>query len=133
MSAPVIPEALVRKRLDEMLLICQNEGSRPSVLRLADSLGLSNTTFRRHYPEIAQEISSRRSAAASSTTCLEPSAHDRLVARNAKLRRRNRQLTDQLKLAAAQIQYLALTNARLQEALEAQAKVTHIDSRGRPR
>jgi predicted ribosome quality control (RQC) complex YloA/Tae2 family protein len=68
-----------------------------------------------------------------STAGSEPSAHDRLVARNAKLRRRDRQLTDQLKLAAAQIQYLALTKARLQEALEAQTNVTHIDSRGRRR
>lgn len=132
MNAPHLPEPLVRKRLDEMLLTCENEGTRPSVLRLARSLGLSNTTFRRQYPEIAQEISGRRSAPPAATTS-EPSAYDKLVARNAKLRRRNQELTEQLKLAAAQIQHLALTGARLQEALEAQSKITHIDGRGRRR
>ncbi|MET9512037.1 hypothetical protein ABZX62_26910 [Streptomyces flavidovirens] len=132
MNAPHLPEPLVRKRLDAMLLACENEGTRPSVLRLARSLGLSNTTFRRQYREIAQEISGRRSAPTAATAS-EPSAYDNLIARNAKIRRRNHQLTDQLKLAAAQIQYLALQNARLQEALEAQTKVTHIDSKGRRR
>ncbi|MFF9346319.1 hypothetical protein [Streptomyces sp. NPDC014734] len=44
------------------------------------------------------------------------------------LRRRNRELKVQLKLAAAQIQFLALRAAQAEEALEAQAKVTHISS-----
>jgi hypothetical protein len=55
--------------------------------------------------------------------------HDRLVARNAKLRRYNRELTTQLALAAAQIQNLALRNERLKEALEKTSNVTSINSR----
>jgi hypothetical protein len=46
-----------------------------------------------------------------------------LAARNARLRRANRTLTGNLKLAAAQIQ------RRLREALEASRNITHI---GRP-
>ena len=125
-----IPEPLVRKRLEEMLQACQTAGTRPSVLMLARRLGLTNTTFRRHYPEIAREIAGHRSGPVGPITG-QPSSYDKLVARNSKIRRRNHELTAKLKLAAAQIQYLALRNTRLQEALEAQAKVSRIDGRGR--
>ncbi|WP_176742325.1 hypothetical protein [Streptomyces sp. LUP47B] len=52
---------------------------------------------------------------------------DRLAARNAKLRRRDQELNDQLKLAVAQIQFLALRAAQLEEASEAGTKVAHIN------
>ena len=61
-----------------------------------------------------------------------PSTHDRLIARNAKLRRRNQELASDLALATAQLQHLALTNKTLREALEAQTKVSHIDDRRWP-
>jgi hypothetical protein len=123
------PELLVRKRLEEMLAACQASGTRPSVLTLARRMGLTNTTFRRHYPEIAREIAGHRTAP-DAPVGSQPNTYDKLVARNAKIRRRNHELTAQLKLAAAQIQYLALRNARLEEALEAQIGVTRIDGRG---
>jgi hypothetical protein len=121
---PDLPEALVRKHLKDVLDGCRETNTRPSVLMLARRLDLTNTTFRRRYPEIAQEISDHRAAPARLGSA--PTEHDRLVARNAKLRRRNRELQDQLKLAVAQIQHIALRAARLEEALEGEMKVTRI-------
>lgn len=128
---PDLPEALVRKHLQEVLESCRESNTAPSVLMLARRLGLTNTTLRRRYPEIAREIADHR--AAPTTLRSGPTEHDRLVARNAKLRRCNRELTAQLALAAAQVQHLALANKRLTEALEAQSNITRIDGRGRQR
>ncbi|MBP5898108.1 hypothetical protein [Streptomyces scabiei] len=122
-----LPEALVRKHLQEVLNACRESNTRPSVLMLARRLDLTNTTFRRRYPEIAREVGDYRATPAAPRS--GPTEHDRLVARNAKLRRRNRELTTQLALAAAQIQHLALRNERLQEALEEASNVTSINSR----
>ncbi|MFE2495650.1 hypothetical protein ACFXKX_28710 [Streptomyces scopuliridis] len=124
---PDLPEALVRKHLQEVLETCRETNTRPSVLMLARRLDLTNTTFRRRYPDIAREIGEQRTTPSPSRT--GPTEHDRLIARNAKLRRRNRDLNAQLALAAAQIQHLTLHNQRLQEALEATSNVTSISSR----
>lgn len=58
----VVPDALVRKRMEEMLAACHDSNRRPSVLAFARSLGVSNTTFRRRYPDLVQEITARRTA-----------------------------------------------------------------------
>jgi hypothetical protein len=126
-NVPDLPEALVRKHLQEVLDICRETNKQPSVLMLARRLDLTNTTFRRRYPDIAREIADHR--ADSTTSPCGPTVHDRLVARNAKLRRHNRELTAQLALAAAQIQNLAVRNERLKEALEETSNVTSINSR----
>ncbi|MEU8100562.1 hypothetical protein [Streptomyces rubiginosohelvolus] len=123
-----VPEALVRKKLDAMLARCEEEKRRPSVLALARELGMSNTTFRRNFPDVTAEISRQR------TTPVSPAAGarnelDRLAFRNSKLRRRNHELTGQLKLAVAQIQFLAHRAAQLEQALETQANVTNIADR----
>ncbi|MFE9813052.1 hypothetical protein [Streptomyces sp. NPDC005548] len=119
-----LPETLARKRMNEMLETCQRTNTKPSVLKLAGQLGLSNTTFRRRFPDIARELGTFRSAPAIPAD--EPSEHDRLIARNAKLRRRNQELASELALATAQLQHLALTNERLREALENASKITSI-------
>jgi hypothetical protein len=124
---PDLPEALVRKHLQKVLETCRETNARPSVLMLARRLDLTNTTFRRRYPDIAREIGEQRTTPAASRT--GPTEHDRLIARNAKLRRRNRDLSAQLALAAAQIQHLTLRNERLQEALETTSNVTSISTR----
>jgi len=126
-NVPDMPEALVRKHLQEVLDTCRETNKQPSVLMLARRLDLTNTTFRRRYPDIAREIADHRAASAAPPS--GPTMHDRLVARNAKLRRHNRELTTQLALAAAQIQNLALRNERLKEALEETSNVTSINSR----
>lgn len=124
-----VTEPLVRARLDELLQHCHANGTRPSVLTLALKVGLSNTTFRRRFPDVAREIAEHRRPPAHSPLSTGPSPYDTLVARNAKLRRANHELRAQLKLAAAQIQYLAMHNAALQAGLEANAKVTPLASR----
>ncbi|WP_016881379.1 MULTISPECIES: hypothetical protein [unclassified Rhodococcus (in: high G+C Gram-positive bacteria)] len=125
-NGPDVSDALVRKRFQELTIACKERGKTPSVLELARLLGLPNSTFRRRYPDIAQEIADRR------TTPIVKAARQteevRLAARNAKLKRENHQLKQQLQLAVAQIQRLSLHNAQLEETQTA-ANVTHIGRR----
>jgi hypothetical protein len=124
-----VSDLRVRKAADDLLAQAAATGARPSVLALARRVGLSNTTFRRRYPEIAREIAQARTAPTGSPAASgQPSAFDRLVARNAKLKRTNRLLADQLKLAAAHLQRLAVENARLRELAEDRAGATRIDA-----
>ncbi|NEA63447.1 hypothetical protein [Streptomyces sp. SID12488] len=95
---------------------------RPSVLAFARSLGISNTTFRRRYPGLVQEITARWTVS-SDEQVHEPSTLDTLTVRNAKLRRRNREFTAALAIATARIQYVTLENVRFREPLEAQQTV----------
>ena len=95
---------------------------------------MSNTTFRRHFPRQAGEIAEarcRREPPAGEQT--RPGPYEILVARNARLRRANRTLTGNLRLAAAQIQRLGIENARLREALEASSGITRIGLPGSSR
>jgi AcrR family transcriptional regulator len=100
-----------RRAQEKVLTEASDNGRRPSVLAVARQLGLSNTTFRRHFPDLADEISAARRA---------PDA------RNAKLRRGNHQLREHLDLAVANIQRLTLTVHKLQTELEGASKVTRI-------
>ena len=132
--ADIPAEARVPPVLDQYLTECHDNGKHTSVLALATKLGMTNTTFRRHFPQQAKEISEARSnpePRAGAKT--QPSPHDVLAARNAKLRRANHALTGNLRLAAAQIQRLGMENARLREALEASSNITRIDRPGSPR
>ncbi|MFJ9776142.1 hypothetical protein ACIRVF_33730 [Kitasatospora sp. NPDC101157] len=130
--ADIPVEARVRRVMDQYLSECRDNGNRPSVLALATKLGLSITTFRRHFPELAKEISTLRTSPPVPTrTDARSNPYDVLVARNAKLRRANRSLTENLRFAAAQIQRLALDNTRLGSALEEATKVARLPERRR--
>ena len=128
--ADIPAEASVSRVLEDYLGECGDNGKRPSVLALAARLGLSNTTFRRHFPQQAKEITKARSRPSGpedpGAGGTQPSRYEVLAARNAKLRRANRALAGNLKLAAAQIQRLGAENARLREALEASSNITRI-------
>lgn len=127
-------EASARRALTQYLTECETNGKRPSVLGLATQLRLTNTTFRRHFPDLAKELSDIRSQPPTGTGADEqPSPYDILVARNAKLRRANRTLTDNIRLAVTQIKRLGIDNARLRQALEASNNITHIDRPDRTR
>ncbi|MEW2272829.1 hypothetical protein GTY41_43410 [Streptomyces sp. SID685] len=89
---------------------------------------MSNTTFRRHFPDIAQEIAAVRSAPPTPGAPSEPTRYDRLVARNAKLKRRNRELTETLTLAACHIQRITLENQKLRGELEAATGIARLTS-----
>jgi hypothetical protein len=92
---------------------------------------MSNTTFRRHFPAQSLKVAGLRHAPASGSGpgdgAPTMSPYDQLTARNARLRRANRVLTQNLHLAAAQIQRLSLDNARLRGELQSRASVTPID------
>lgn len=132
--ADIPAEARVQRILEEYLSECDDSGKRPSVLALATRLGMSNTTFRRHFPQQTKEISAARSSLEPSAAAeTRPSRYEILVARNARLRRANQTLTGSLRLAAAQIQRLGIENARLREALETSSNVSRIDQPGKQR
>jgi AraC-like DNA-binding protein len=115
---------------DQLTARLQPHGRRPSTLQLARQLGLSNTTFRRHFPDIARDVSNaRRSPPAAIAEAPAVVEHTKLLARNAKLRRDNRQLREHLELAIANIQRLTLQARELQAALEATSNVIQINSR----
>ncbi|MBY8341049.1 hypothetical protein LXH13_37235 [Streptomyces spinosirectus] len=125
-------ESQVRAALDELRQRAGDNGTQPSVLALASKFGMSNTTFRRHFPDIAQEIAALRAAPPTPGAPSEPTRYDRLVARNAKLKRHNRELTETFTLAACHIQRITLENQKLREALEAAtgvARLTPLPSR----
>lgn len=119
-------ESRVRAALDELRQRAGDNGTQPSVLGLASKFGMSNTTFRRHFPDIAQEIAALRSAPPTPGAPSEPTRYDRLVARNAKLKRHNRELTETLTLAACHIQRITLENQKLREELEAATGVARL-------
>ncbi|MFF1744971.1 hypothetical protein [Streptomyces mirabilis] len=121
-------EVRVRAALEELRRRAGANSTQPSVLALARTLGMSNTTFRRHFPDIAQEITAIRSTPTTPEVSGEPTRRDRLVARNAKLKRRNRELTETLELAACHIQRITLENQKLREQLEAATGVTRLTS-----
>ncbi|QEV04929.1 hypothetical protein [Streptomyces prasinus] len=132
MTAPTdfVSERRVRQALDELLQRAEETGQRPSVLALARQFSMSNTTFRRHFPDITREIGQARSAAPADRS-ERTTSYDKLVARNARLKRVNSEQQAQLRLAAAEIQRLALLNAALLEDLEEARNVTPLRPRAR--
>ncbi|MGF0319209.1 hypothetical protein [Nocardia fluminea] len=116
-------EATVRDHLAELR---QRTGRTPSILALASRVGLSNTTFRRHFPDLCAELRANRRPAgdlAAGTEATE--AYDRLHDDNQKLAARNRDLAADLDLAIAHIQRLTLENDQLRRQLHAARTVTH--------
>lgn len=79
-------EARVRAALSRLQQQAADTGKRPTVLALAREFRLSDTTFRRQFPDIVRDIAdsarSKTHPASSST-----SRYDQLVARNAKQKR----------------------------------------------
>ncbi|MFE3956053.1 hypothetical protein ACFXPS_17900 [Nocardia sp. NPDC059091] len=119
-----------RRVTDEVLA-----AARPSVLAVARELGLSNTTFRRHFPELVREIGETRRAPQVHSDKPSPFAveHARLATRNARLRRENRQLRYQLSVAVTSIRQLTLINHSMKLELEAASNITRIAKPGRAR
>ncbi|ASR39966.1 hypothetical protein BAY61_32305 (plasmid) [Prauserella marina] len=129
MSPPVtLPsDDVVLKAVQEVTDQSRDLGKRPSVLAVARRLGLSNTTFRRSFPDIARQIGdARRNGTAPAAGAAADERQLSLHERNAKLRRSNTELSDHLELAIANIMRLTLENKRLREELEAASKVTRI-------
>jgi AcrR family transcriptional regulator len=120
-------EAQVRLALTE--LAGQARAGQPTVLALARSLGLANGTFWRHFPEIAREVAGQRRTAASlnrTTSAQELPGDGNPPGELARLRRANRELTDQVEVAIAHLQRLTLENHALREELEHSRKITRL-------
>jgi hypothetical protein len=129
--SPALPtETQVRQAFTRHVEQTRREGRRPSVLALAHQFGLSNTTFRRHYPEIVKELADiRRTPPTDVKDSPAAVERDRVVARNAKLRRANQELREQLHLAAATIARLSIDNNQLRTQLEQARGITRLTPR----
>jgi len=97
-----------------------------SVLAVATALGLSNTTFRRHFPEHVRRIQALASPDTSPRPS-RPATHTADTCRQDDLRRDNADLRANLALAAANIARLTLDNHRLRAELDAVTRVRSLD------
>jgi hypothetical protein len=114
--------ATVVAALDDLRQQAAPRGARVSVLALAKRVGLANTTFRRRFPDITEQIMAGQYDAP------RPSANSLATPKDteAKLRQGNRDLQENLELALAAIQRLTLENRRLREQLEVARAVRPI-------
>jgi hypothetical protein len=123
-------ELQVRQAFTKLVDQAHHDGQRPSVLALARQFGLTNATFRRHYPEIVRELGQiRRTPATALTESSAATEHSKLIDRNAELRRAVQELRQDLELAAANIARLTLDNHHLRTELEQARQITNIKSR----
>jgi AcrR family transcriptional regulator len=124
-------EQHVREVLAQMRAEAARGGPAPSVLALARRLGLSNTTFWRHYRDIATEI--RHVAQADTAPADGPALHlgrgAQLAAENARLRLERERLAGQVEAALGHLRRLAIDNARLRADLEQARGVISLGSR----
>lgn len=120
----------VREVLNELIAESVDAGTRPTVIGLARRLHLSNGTFWRHYPAIATEIRQHTTPTHSSHGT-NPGKSDPLK-ENARLRRSNHSLTQDLELALASIQRLSLENHSLRAQLEDHLNVARINGPQQP-
>ena len=122
----------VRTTMTALLDEAAAQGTTPTVVALAKRLGLTNSTFWRHFPDIANEL--RTTVRVPNPDVPASPAARRfaeLEQRNAELTRDNRQLTEHLDLAVANLQRLTLDNHQMRQALESAGKVTRIDAKAR--
>jgi hypothetical protein len=122
-SLPTTAE--VRAALDVLRTGESSTGRRPNVVTLARSLGMANTTFRRNFPTIVEELAKPPIAATTTTDAGELFA-GKLGDVNVRLRAENRQLREQQGLACAQIQRLSIECQQLREQLEKTTDIARI-------
>ena len=99
---------------------------------LARQLGLANSTFWRHFPEIAQAVADENRVA-SRVAQAAPANASRASDPDGALRKENATLRDQIELAVAQIQRLTIDNQALRDQLEAQTNIVKLPRGGSPR
>jgi hypothetical protein len=118
----------VRDAINAVVTEAHAAGRRPSVLAVARRLGLTNTTFRRNYPDAAAELSTLRHSGPEPAVPNNESAIA-LRQRIAELRQDNLTLTTHLELAIANIQRLTIDNHRLRQELEALRGIATLNER----
>jgi hypothetical protein len=120
-----------RAVFDALVEEAATSGTKPTVVQLATRLGLTNSTFWRHFPHLATDLRAVARTSAGQPTSRTMDRYTELEHRNAELTRDNRQLTEHLDLALINIQRLTLDNHRLRQALEDATKVTRINTKSR--
>lgn len=109
------------------------DGSRlVTALDLARQLGLSNSTFWRHFPEIAQEVADERRISLRIAQTA-PADSPRVGEPDGALRKENAKLRDQIELAVAHIQRLTIDNEALRDQLETQTNIVKLPRGGSQR
>lgn len=126
---PLPSDQAVADTLHAVLETAAADGTRPTVVELARRVGLSNSTFWRHYPDVANQLRDTARRSTSRPAGTEASSSQRAQERAATLIRDNEQLREHLELAAATIARLTLDNHQLRQALEAAQAVTGIHPR----
>lgn len=127
---PLPSEGEVRAAVDQL---ATDSASSPAVVAVARHLGLSNATFWRHFPQLAQAIADERRASRA-TTAMPRSVdtHDTKEseqgssAMSARLRTENAQLRSKVEIASAHILRLTLENRHLRDELESAQRVARI-------
>jgi AcrR family transcriptional regulator len=100
-----------------------------TVRRLAQHLGLSNSTFWRHFPEIAQSVADKRRQLTRTATASRPVDQRGRDETEARLRERVAELAALVAASAAQVQRLTLENRVLREHLQTESSIVHIRER----
>jgi AraC-like DNA-binding protein len=126
-----ITEADVRTALNALREHAAATGRRPSVLALAQRLGMANTTLRRRFPAICTKLVAGAVATDQAAHTAVDTTTASLRQENARLRRDNENLTANLEVAIANIQRLTLQAHSLQEALESARGVTRLPRQSR--
>ena len=121
--------ATVLAELEKFRHEAKSTGARVSVVAMAKRVGLANTTFRRQFADITEQIRTEEPAAPTAST--DPTCATANTA--ARVRQRNQDLQENLELAIAAIQRLTLENHKLRQDLEAARAVTAIGSARRTR
>jgi hypothetical protein len=116
----------VQSALSQLRAEADTTGRPPSVLALARRLGLPNTTLRRHFPDICAELATAATPSPPEAPGNRESTYHHLTHEVARLRCDNRNLTDNLELAIANIQRLTLEAHRLRLSLETARKVRRL-------
>ena len=121
---PLPTESEVRSAHETM---CAQEAQHDvTVVKLAQQLGLTNATFWRYFPGIAQEIADARRATPRAAAQVPTAASED---RAASLRVDIARLREQLELAVVHIQRLTIENEELRAQLEAASAVIHLPRR----
>lgn len=100
-----------------------------TVRRLAQHVGLANSTFWRHFPEIAQSVADKRRQRTRTGTAPRPADQERRDETEARLRERVSELASLVAASAAQVQRLTLENRVLRERLQTESSIVHIRER----
>jgi AcrR family transcriptional regulator len=92
-------QAEIHRAREEVLSAAGATGRKPTVVALAKKLGMSHSTFWRHFPDVAQNlVASARAGGPSAPEETVPSRYDQLKDDHAKLKRTATELEQSLEI-----------------------------------